>query len=126
MKMIDMKISEKDRPKPIEAPSQPAMEEYPYGLRLNFDNSDCEKIPELKKLKVGEKVSIQAIAEVMETKNNNDPPKFHVQLQIKKIACDSENSYDEAWKESSKEREGDIWSRAHERAEREEASIKVV
>jgi len=124
MKLIDMK-----RPKLSEAemkqtaPVSPGENRWPYGLKLNFDPEDTGKIPSLENVKIGEKVTIEGLGEVVDISKSDTGTTIGIQIQ--QIGVSSKESFDESFDEAAKQ-SGDTWSRFHEKALREEASTKIV
>lgn len=131
MKVIDLRLPKlsKEETAKMEEPTSAASDSYPYGFRLTFESEQVEKLPEMQKYKVGEKVKIGGIGEVTSIRMNEEQggkKRYTVEIQLHKVGCASEENYDEAWREATKGGEEDVWSRFHEKAEREEASLKVV
>ena len=65
---------------------------YPYGFQLRFDSEQIDKLPQLEKVKIGEKVNVQAIGEVMEVRKvdrQNDKKQFSVEIQLQQIGVES-------------------------------------
>jgi hypothetical protein len=87
MNLVDLKLhkkTEKELKKTMEV-DQPS---YPYGFRLSFDAEQIKKLPQLEKVKFGEKVTIQAVGEVMEIRKidrQKDNSQFSVEIQLKQI-----------------------------------------
>lgn len=88
MKMTSMKLNPKemkDKNRP-EVPSQADKPSFPYGLRLRLED-DCLKKMALSKLpKVGEKVSISAIAKIISV--SQDESRKSIELQITDIGME--------------------------------------
>ena len=87
--LVDMKLSKSELKKSGDSPVGEAdARKYPYGLRLYFENDSLKKIPNLRKGKVGDVVTITATGKIVslsenetETKNSRD-----LSIQIEKIA----------------------------------------
>ena len=63
-------------------------EEWPYGLRLRFEKEEIEKLPSLKKLKVGDSVKVSAEGNVMSVRisERQDGSDDHsVEIQLKEV-----------------------------------------
>lgn len=61
-------------------------EEWPYGLQLCFEKEEIEKLPSLKKLKVGDSVKVSAEGNVMsvrisERQVGSDDHSIRIQLK---------------------------------------------
>lgn len=90
MNLVDLKLakkSKKELKKNMEvAVDQPA---YPYGFQLRFDAEQIKKLPQLEKMKMGEKVTVNAVGEVIEVRKverQNKDNDFSVEIQLKQIA----------------------------------------
>lgn len=86
-KLTDLKRTSSDKSAVTslyEAPSD--AEEYDYGLRISLGDEELEKLG-IKKLEVGKKVMIAAVAEVIEfSENESDNGKRRrIELQIQKM-----------------------------------------
>lgn len=91
MEMVDLKLPKKTK-KELKEDMGPLtignQEKYPYGMRLSFNTELIPKFPELEKVKVGEKVKIVGIGEVMEVRKvdrQGDKNQFSVEIQIQKL-----------------------------------------
>ena len=92
MKLIDMKLPKKTK-KEIEegmkpAPLEEERDRYPWGLRLNFDKKEVDKLKILQRIDAGAKVKIQAEAKVIEvrtTDSDKGRSRHNVEIQIQKI-----------------------------------------
>jgi hypothetical protein len=88
MKLFDMK-----KPKPKKDKKgglvEPVYDEdkYPWGLRLNFNSDEVRKIPALKGLSVGDEVTLQAKAKVIEVsaRDTQKSSENRVELQLVKV-----------------------------------------
>ena len=108
MKLIDAKLSKRSKEE-LTAPT-PVKEEgprYPYGLRLTFDEEIIDKMPHLENMKIGERVSISGIGEVVSIRMNEDKDKkkrYSVEIQIQQVGVASKEDFDEAFKEATEEK----------------------
>jgi hypothetical protein len=106
MKLTSMKLpkrSKKDSDECAPCTMGEEREEYPYGLRLNFDKREVEKA-NLGKLQAGAMVDVQAIGKVIEvaiTDRGKDKSRHRVQIQLQKIGVADKSSYDQSFKEAS-------------------------
>ena len=98
MNLIDLKIP-KPTKKELNAMKQPVVEgpseRYPYGMRLSFGTDLMPKFPDLEMVKVGEKVKVVGIGEVMEVRKvdrQGDKNQFSVEVQIQKIGVNGASS----------------------------------
>lgn len=85
--MIDMKLSEMDK-KENEVTSVLEKPDYPYGLRLYLDPDSVKKL-NLKEPKIGEKMMLMGIVEVVSINSEDD--KISVSLQIKEMDLKSKS-----------------------------------
>lgn len=93
-------------------PSTISEEEYPYGLRLRFDDERIvAKLPILKKLDIGESVKIVAKATTtsidLDKRQGKDGSKerLSVTIQIEDIAINKVNDGEEAFNEAAGKKE---------------------
>lgn len=90
MNLVDLKLPKKTKKelnKGIEI-EQPV---YPYGFQLRFDAEQIKKLPQLEKVKIGEKVTIQGIGEVIEVRKvdrQKQDNQFSVEIQLKQIGVE--------------------------------------
>ena len=109
MPMKDMKLAKQD---PDEGKSMPATlgarEAFPYGLRINLDEEQIAKLPELEGVQAGDLVEIHALAKVTrvertDRQNEAGQPKKErsMALQIQKLEVS------EAAEQSAKDFESD-------------------
>jgi hypothetical protein len=91
--MIDMKNKKRSK-KELEAECMPICEQdqYPYGLQINFETEQYDKLSSLDTLKPGDIVNIVAVGSVtrqsMDEKQNGKDHKSCT-IQIEQIAVDS-------------------------------------
>lgn len=94
MELKDLKIPKKTKKELKESTSSPSLgeqEKYPYGMRLSFNTELIPKFPELETVKIGEKVKISGIGEVMEVRKvdrQGDKNQFSVEIQIQKLGVE--------------------------------------
>ena len=96
MNLIDLRLPKKTK-KELKADTMPSLssEEYPYNFRLSFGTEQMPKFPQLEKVKIGEKVGIQGIGEIMEVRKvdrQGDKNQFSIEIQIQKIGIKSGSS----------------------------------
>lgn len=110
MKMIDMKKPKvsKEEMKKMNSPSLPYenRDRWPWGLRLTFEEDEVEKMPGLEKLKVGEKVDIDALGEATSIRMNeskDNKKRYTIEIQIQKCGVESKTNYDSSFKEATEE-----------------------
>ena len=93
MNLVDLKMPKKTKKELKEGMAVPSLgEEYPYGMRLSFGTDQMGKFPQLEKVKVGEKVGIQGIGEIMEVRKvdrQGDKNQFSVEIQLQKVGIKS-------------------------------------
>lgn len=103
MKMISMerKKDPKGKEKKCGLEACVSAEKYPWGLRINFDSENVSKISALSDVSVGDVVTIQAKAHVVETsaRETTSGPARRVELQIVEIGIeadvDAEKAFDQ-------------------------------
>ncbi len=106
MKMIDLRLPKLNK-KEIEKLDMPAPaigERYPYSMKLVFESDQVEKMPDMEKYKVGEKVKIQGMGEVTSIRMNEDKDKkrrYTVEVQLHEVGCDTKDNYDDSFKEAA-------------------------
>ena len=106
MKLTDMKLVKKNKDETIA--KQPTMEEHdqwPYGLQLRFESEQVNKLPYLKNMKIGEKVSVSGIGEVTSIRMNEKKgakEDYTVEVQIQKIGCEGMDKKSESMGEAMK------------------------
>ena len=108
MRLIDTKLPKqsmeelkKDMPGKEEGPR------YPYGLKITFDEEIINKMPHLENMKIGERVSISGIGEVVSIRMNEDKDKkkrYSIEIQIQQVGVASKEDFDEAFKEATEEK----------------------
>jgi len=96
--LIDVKLPKKTKEELKEEmgmgmpePSTKDQEQWPYGLKLDFEKEEVDKIPSLKSLNVGDKVSIQAEASVIEVRvseRQGGEDRHNVCIQIEKVSVE--------------------------------------
>jgi hypothetical protein len=90
VELIDLRLTKKSK-KELNKGMEIDQPKYPYGFQLRFDSEQVAKLPQLEKVKIGEKVTIQGIGEVVEVrkvdrqKENNQ---FSVEIQLKQIGVE--------------------------------------
>ena len=94
MELIDLELHKKTK-KELKADMMPSIgsegSKYPYGLQIRFESEQVDKLPQLEKMKIGEKVTIQAIGEVMEVRKvdkQKDDNQFSIEIQLKQIGVE--------------------------------------
>lgn len=107
MKLTDMKLPKKTKEelKSECAPSSVGDQDcWPYGLQLQFEKDQVDKMPVLTALKVGDRVMVQGEARVtsIRTSERQDGKDNHsVELQIEKIGVAKRDDGEAAFKEST-------------------------
>lgn len=97
MNLVDLKMPKKSKVelKKDMMPTMSSQEQYPYGFRLSFGTEQMPKFPQLEKVKVGEKVGIQGIGEIMEVRKvdrQGDKNQFSIEIQLQKVGVKSGSS----------------------------------
>ena len=92
MALTSMKLKKKSKVE-LKKLMEPTMgyegqDEWPYGLQLCFEKEEIEKLPSLKKLKVGDSVKVSAEGNVMSVRisERQDGSDDHsVEIQLKEV-----------------------------------------
>jgi len=90
MNLVDLKLPKKSK-KELNKTMEVDQPEYPYGFLLRFDSEQIAKLPQLEKVKIGEKVTIQGIGEVIEVRKvdrQKEDNQFSVEIQLKQIGVE--------------------------------------
>ena len=102
MKMVDLKRPKKTKKQmekesvPLNGPDEDL---YPWGLRLNFDKAEIDKIPALKGIPAGGQVKVTAIGKVVEvsiTDRTNNNKRHRVEIQLHKVGIEDQSKTKEA------------------------------
>jgi hypothetical protein len=91
--LIDMKLPKrtKDEIKKGMMPTMDDQDQWPYGLKLDFEKEQVDKMPSLKNLNVGDKVSIQcqgSVIEVRMSERQGGGDMHNVCIQIEKVGVE--------------------------------------
>ncbi|MCK4525965.1 hypothetical protein KAW18_01235 [candidate division WOR-3 bacterium] len=98
MKLIDVKLPKKTKAE-LKSDCQPIgygdEDRWPYGLRISFEKEQIAKMPEVGKLKVGDRVSVSGMGKVTlvrmsERRGGED--EHNVEIQIERVAVSSSSS----------------------------------
>ena len=102
MKLVDLKRPKKTK-KELGKDSVPSTgpdeDQYPWGLRLNFDKAEIDKIKALKGIPAGAKVKVTAIGKVVEvsiTDRTNNNNRHRVEIQLQKVGIEDQSKTKEA------------------------------
>ena len=87
MTMTNLKISKKDKEKPMEVCCESDEDSYPYGLRINLDSGTLDKLGIKNIPAVGETIVFEAKATVIGSRQPADKSTTYrsVELQITEI-----------------------------------------
>ncbi len=91
MKLVDMKNEKKPKDSKCSESVCCAEDEYPYGLRLNFNSPQVKKMPSLMSFKVGDKVNVVAEATVVTMRSSTrmkGEDENSIELQVEKVGCE--------------------------------------
>lgn len=94
MKMVDLKLAKRSK-KEMKGTEMPSMDEgdrYPYGMQLRFESEQVDKLPHLKKLKVGQKVMVDGMGEVSSIRMNEEKDgkqRYSIEVQLHEVGCES-------------------------------------
>ena len=107
MTLTDMKLLKRNKEElKKEMPSvEIERDRWPYGLQLRFESEQVNKLPYLKNMKIGEKVSVSGIGEVTSIRMNEKKggkEDYTVEVQIQKIGCEGMDKKSESMGEAMK------------------------
>jgi preprotein translocase subunit YajC len=95
MKLVDMKLPKKTKAElktectPIGLDDEDC---WPYGLQIRFEKEQIAKMPEVAKLKVGDKVSVSGVGKVTLVRMSErvtGKDDHNVEIRIEKVAVSS-------------------------------------
>lgn len=101
MNLVDLRLpkkTKKELKEEMTAPSLSKQEKYPWGFRITLNTDLMGKFPQLKNAKVGEKVTVQGVGEVMEIRKvdrQGDKSEFSLEVQIQKIGMKTNMAHKE-------------------------------
>jgi len=98
MKMIDLKLPKKSTE---EVTKQPSMEreQWPYGMQLRFESEQCEKMPNLKEMKIGAKMDVTGVGEITSIhmrEEKEGKENWTVEVQMQQIGVEGKNKSQES------------------------------
>jgi hypothetical protein len=67
-------------------------DQWPYGLQLRFESEQVDKLPQLEKMEIGERVMVNGIGEVTSirmSEKKQGKKDWSVEIQIQKIGIDT-------------------------------------
>ncbi len=105
MKIVNLRIKPKKEKK--ESPVSVAKgvddhEEYPWGLRLNFDDRTVSKLGlKPKDMKVGSTVKLEAKAFVCGARAQPNGKDKSIELQLVELGVDSSGSFEDGFKDAA-------------------------
>ena len=94
MNLVDIKLPKKTKEelKKEGMPSTDDQEQWPYGLRLDFEKEQVDKMASLKNLNIGDKVLVQgegSVVEVRMSERQGGEDRHSVCIQIEKVSVES-------------------------------------
>jgi hypothetical protein len=94
MKMVNIKLPKRteEELKGMTVPVEVERDLWPYGLRLTFEPEQVDKLLNLEKITVGQKVSVEGIGEVTSIRINEEKEgkkKYSVEIQLHEVGCES-------------------------------------
>jgi len=94
MKMINVKLPKKTKEelKGMATPVEAECDRWPYGLKLTFESEQVDKLPQLEKMKIGQKVNIEGIGELTSIRMNEEKEgkkRYSVEVQLHEVGCES-------------------------------------
>lgn len=93
MKMVDVKLPKKTKEELKEStqPVEVERDRWPYGLKLTFESEQVNKLPNLEKMKIGQKVNVEGIGEVTSIRMNEEKEgkkRYSVEVQLHEVGCE--------------------------------------
>ena len=95
MDLIDLKLPKRSKEEmaKLNEPMKDEGDRYPYGMKITFESEQVEKFPGMEDYRVGEKVMINGLGEVINVRMNEKKEgkkEYSVEMQIKKISVNSD------------------------------------
>ncbi len=92
MKLVSTKLPKKTKDEMEKtAPMMPKGERWPYGLRLTFESDQIDKLPQLERVKIGQKLLVEGIGEVTSIQMHEEKEgkkKYSVEVQLQEVGCE--------------------------------------
>ena len=110
MKMIDLKLS-KQKSEVTEAPKMAERDRWPYGMQLRFESEQCEKLPNLKSMKIGAKVDVSGVGEITSIRMNEKKggkEDYSVEIQMHQIGVEGKGKPRESMIDAMKEHKNNM------------------
>jgi len=103
MKMVSLQLPKKTE-KELKKESIPvaSQEKYPYSSRIELTEDVLEKMPHLKECKLGEKLNITALGEVINIRKierQGEKDRHTVEVQLTHMGVQSKDSFEAAFNE---------------------------
>lgn len=94
MKMIDLKLPKKTKKEMegMKAPIEAEGDRWPYGMQLRFESEQVDKLPQLEKMKIGQKVNVEGIGEITSIRMSEEKEgkkRYSVEVQLHEVGCES-------------------------------------
>jgi len=91
--LVDMKLPKKSKEE-LATAKQPELpqDQWPYGLQLRFESEQVDKLPQLEKVEIGERVMVTGVGEVTSirmSERKQGKKDWSVEVQIQKIGIDT-------------------------------------
>jgi len=101
MKMVDLKLPKKTKEEKEKemSPIEAERDRWPYGMQLRFESEQCEKMPNLKEMKIGAKVDVAGIGEITCIRMNEKKggkEDYSVEIQMQQIGVEGKNKSQES------------------------------
>ncbi len=103
--MIDLKLS-KQKSEVTEAPKMAEGDRWPYGMQLRFESEQCDKMPQLKNMKIGAKVDVSGVGEITSIRMNEEKggkEKYSVEIQMQQIGVEGKSKSQESMIDAMKD-----------------------
>lgn len=106
MKMIDLKMPKQEVKETTAKPAMVEENRWPYGMQLRFESEQCEKMPQLKGMKIGAKVDVSGVGEITSIRMNEEKggkEKYSVEIQMHQIGVEGKSKTQESMIDAMKE-----------------------
>ena len=92
--MIDLKLPKRESKDGTAKPTMVEENRWPYGMQLRFEAEQCEKMPQLKTMKIGAKVDVEGFGEITSIRMNEEKggkEKYSVEIQMHQIGVEGKS-----------------------------------
>ena len=99
MKLVDLKLPKRESKGETTKPTMVEENRWPYGMQLRFEAEQCEKMPQLKGMKIGAKVDVSGVGEITSIRMNEEKggkEKYTVEVQMQQIGVEGKSKSQES------------------------------